>query len=182
MSVQQKVLVDSGLFEVILQRLAHQLLEDFDDFSNIAVIGLQPRGIELMNRVVAIVESDLQRKLLKGKLDITFYRDDYRRGEDLLKTYETDINFSIEGKTVLLIDDVLYTGRSINAALTALNHYGRPKRVCLLSLVDRRYDRQLPIESNYNGITVDALDGSRIKVEWKDIDGKDSIILKSDEK
>lgn len=181
MSKDQKLLVDSGLFGILLLRLSHQLLEDFDDFKDCVLLGLQPRGTHLMERLVEILEEKTSESILHGKLDISFYRDDFRRGDDLLKTYPTEINFSIEGKTVILIDDVLYTGRSVNAALTALNHFGRAQRVMLLCLVDRRFDRQLPILSNYTGLTVDTVDESYIKVNWENIDGINSIVLKSKE-
>ncbi len=181
MSGNQKNLVDSGLFNILLHRLSHQLLEDFGDFSDCVIIGLQPRGTILMESLVKIIEKETKHSILSGKLDISFFRDDFRRGDDLIKTYPTEINFSLEGKTVILIDDVLYTGRSVNAGLTALNNYGRADRVVLLCLVDRRFDRQLPIKANYTGLVVDTVDESYIKVNWEPIDGNNSIVLKSKE-
>lgn len=180
MNADHRILVDGGLFSIIIQRLTLQLIEDYGRFENTALIGIQPRGAKLLDRIASRIEEELDSDLSYGKLDISFYRDDYRRGENILQTYSTDINFTIEGKTVVLIDDVLYTGRSVNAALSALNHYGRASKVALLTLVNRRFDRQLPIMPNYVGLEVDALDHSYVKVNWKETEGSDGVVLKRD--
>lgn len=178
MEGEYKILVDSGLFEIIIQRLTLQLIEDYRDFDNTVLIGIQPRGVPLLDRIVNSIENEIQFRPVNGRLDISFYRDDYRRGEDLLSTYPTDINFTIEGKKVILVDDVLYTGRSVNAALAALNHYGRAFKTTMLTLVNRRFDRQLPVKADYIGLEIDALDQSYVKVRWDQIDGQDEILLK----
>ena len=180
MTADHRVLVDGGLFNIIIQRLTLQLIEDYGRFENTALIGIQPRGAKLLDRIAANLQQELSSELSIGKLDISFYRDDYRRGDNMLETYSTDINFTIEDKTVVLVDDVLYTGRSVNAALSALNHYGRASKVALLTLVNRRFDRQLPIMPNYVGLEVDALDQSYVKVNWKENDGGDGVLLKRD--
>jgi pyrimidine operon attenuation protein/uracil phosphoribosyltransferase len=118
-------------------------------------------------------------KINYGKLDITFYRDDFRRGKPL-KASTTEIEFLVEDKNVVLLDDVLYTGRTVQAALTALNHYGRPRSVALLVMVDRRFNRHLPIRADYVGYTIDALEQAYVQVEWREVDGEDQILLFAD--
>ena len=113
-----------------------------------------------------------------GKLDITFYRDDIRKGLHIAN--RTDIPFSIEGKNVILIDDVLYTGRTIRAALDALLDFGRPEKVELCILIDRRFSRQLPIQPDYIGKSIDAIVSQKVKVFWKAKDGKDEVCLVND--
>ena len=112
-----------------------------------------------------------------GYLDITFYRDDFRRGEKTLEANSTHINFIVENKKVVFIDDVLYTGRSIRAALTAIQSFGRPSEIELLVLIDRRFSRHLPIQPNYKGLQVDAINKEKVKVQLKEHDGKDQVIL-----
>ena len=112
-----------------------------------------------------------------GKLDITFYRDDFRIRKTPLKASATEMDFLIEGKKVILLDDVLYTGRSVHAAMTALQHYGRPENLELMVMVDRRFNRHLPIQSDYVGLTIDAFDETYVKVEWQEYDGQDRILL-----
>lgn len=116
-------------------------------------------------------------KIEYGKLDITFYRDDFRIRKAPLKANTTEIDFLVEDKKVILVDDVLYTGRTVQAALTALQHYGRPKSVELMTMVDRRFNRHLPIQSDYTGMTIDALDEAYVKVEWVEEEGIDRILL-----
>ncbi len=171
-----KVIVDSDKFDVIIKRLAHQLMENHGDFSNTVIIGIQPRGVDLSDRLLVYIESALHGKPLYGKLDITFYRDDFNKGNTLVPDY-TDIPFSIENKKVILIDDVLYTGRTIRSALDAILDFGRPSEVELLCLVDRRYSRHVPIQADYTGIMVDALVSEKVIVKWKEKDGIDHVVL-----
>ena len=112
-----------------------------------------------------------------GSLDITFYRDDFRRGEKILEANRTKIDFLIENKKVVFVDDVLYTGRSIRAALTAIQSFGRPEEIELLTLIDRRFSRHLPIQPNYRGRQVDAINNEKVKVMWKENDGEDAVYL-----
>lgn len=180
--MSQKLLLNSTELNLILNRLACQLIENHDTFKNTALIGLQPRGTFLLHRLVDILERNYQVKNLKsGLLDITFYRDDFRRGEEPLKANSTQIDFLVEGKKVVIVDDVLYTGRSIRAALTALQSFGRPASVELLTLIDRRFSRHLPIQPDYNGRQVDAIGNQKVKVLWKENDGEDAVyLLKTD--
>ncbi|MBC8265918.1 MAG: bifunctional pyr operon transcriptional regulator/uracil phosphoribosyltransferase PyrR [Flavobacteriales bacterium] len=179
----EKVIINKEKFNIIIERLSYQLIENHANFENAVLIGIQPRGIHFCNRIYTKLSSIVSNKDIKvGDLDITFYRDDFRRRDDPLEPQAIDINFSIEGKNVVLIDDVLYTGRSVRAAMDALLAFGRPKSVELLVLVDRRFSRHLPIQPNYVGKKVDAISTEKIIVEWKETNGKDQVILINSEK
>ncbi len=176
--MSQKVLLSSKEINIILHRLACQLLENHLDFVNTVLIGIQPRGTYVVERLTKILKEEYGVKQIDvGFLDITFYRDDFRRGDKTLSATETKIDFLIEDKKVVLIDDVLYTGRSIRAALTAIQSFGRPAEIELLTLIDRRFSRHLPIQPNYRGRQVDAINGEKVKVMWKENDGKDAVYL-----
>ena len=176
--INGKTLLTRERFALTLERLCHQLLEDWGDFSNACIIGIQPRGTQLSNRIYQrLKELTSNNGIEYGKLDITFYRDDFRMPDGPLAPHPNEIDFLVAGKKVLLIDDVLYTGRTISAALAALQHYGRPDIIELLVLVDRRFNRQLPIQPDYVGISVDALDEAYIKVRWQETHGDDEILL-----
>jgi pyrimidine operon attenuation protein/uracil phosphoribosyltransferase len=176
--MSQKVLLDEKEVNIILHRLACQLIEKHNDFSNTILVGLQPRGRHLADRLTQVLESDYNiADLQVGYLDITFYRDDFRRSEKVLEASATEMNFVVEGKKVVFIDDVLYTGRSIRAALTAIQSYGRPKNIELLILIDRRFSRHLPIQPDYRGRQVDAIDDEKVIVNWKETQGKDNVYL-----
>lgn len=150
---------------ITIKRLAHQVLENSDSLENTVLIGLQPRGVFLSDRIVEEIKKELPgQKIQYGKLDITFYRDDIRK--ELHVANQTDIPFSIEDKRVVLIDDVLYTGRTIRAALDALLDFGRPQKVELCVLIDRRFSRQLPIQPDYAGKSIDSIISQKVKVEW----------------
>jgi pyrimidine operon attenuation protein/uracil phosphoribosyltransferase len=164
--MQKKLLLDHQLFEITIQRLCQQLIENHNDFRNTALIGLQPRGIYLANRIKATLEANLGYNIDLGYLDITFYRDDFRRREKPLKANATSMPFIIEEKKVVLIDDVLYTGRSIRAALDAMSAFGRPELIELLVLIERKYTRHLPIQPNYIGKSVNTMQSQRVQVEW----------------
>jgi pyrimidine operon attenuation protein/uracil phosphoribosyltransferase len=160
----------------IVKRLAHQILETYPDLTNAVIVGLQPRGVYLSDRIVAALHQELPAdKVQYGKLDITFYRDDVRRDLHLAKA--TDLPFSIEGKTVILIDDVLFTGRTIRAALDALLSFGRPSKVSLCVLVDRKPSRELPIQPDFTGKEMVDISPYKVKVRWKENDGVDDVIL-----
>jgi len=172
-----KTILDPHKFNVVIERLSHQLIENHTDFSNTVLIGIQPRGIFLSNRVVDYLGTLVKSKLNYGKLDITFYRDDFNTGGELHLPNKTDIDFSIEGKDVVLIDDVLFTGRTIRSAMDALLDFGRPKKVELLTLIDRRYSRQLPIQPDYVGLVIDSMHTEKVKVFWHERDGKDEVVM-----
>ena len=177
--MEGKQLLNTNELHVILHRLACQLIENHTDFSEAVLIGLQPRGIFLAQRLVHMLSQEYNVKGIQyGALDITFFRDDFRRGEKPLVANTTDIPFLVEDKKVVFIDDVLYTGRSIRAALTALQSFGRPTKVELLVLIDRRFSRDLPIQPDYIGKAVDAINKERVVVHWADQDGEDAVYLK----
>jgi len=160
-----KPILSSNHLDITIKRLAHQILENNTDIGNTVIIGLQPRGVFLSDRIVEEMRKEVPAESIPyGKLDITFYRDDIRK--ELHVANQTDIPFSIEGKRVVLIDDVLYTGRTIRAALDALLDFGRPGKVELCVLIDRRFSRQLPIQPDYTGKSIDSIISQKVKVEW----------------
>src|SRR3978361_2422407 len=142
--MQNLTLLDGQKFQITLQRLCRKLIENHNDVSGTVIIGIQPRGIYLAKRIAEELRKILPgKKIQQGDLDITFYRDDFRRREQLLPN-QTKIDFIIEDKKVIMMDDVLWTGRTIRAAMDAMLDFGRPEKVELLVLVDRRYSRPLP--------------------------------------
>jgi pyrimidine operon attenuation protein/uracil phosphoribosyltransferase len=176
--MSHKVLLTSREVNIILHRLACQLIEKHLDFSNTVLIGLQPRGRFVAERIKHILENEYNVKEIElGFLDITFFRDDFRRHEKPLEANKTEIDFLVENKKVVFVDDVLYTGRSIRAALTAIQSFGRPSEIELLVLIDRRFSRHLPIQPDYRGRQVDAINDEKVKVSWKENDGEDSVYL-----
>jgi pyrimidine operon attenuation protein/uracil phosphoribosyltransferase len=176
--MSQKILLTAKEVNIILHRLACQLIENHLDFSNTILIGIQPRGTFLANRLANVLREEYQIKDLKlGFLDITFFRDDFRRGEKPLEANRTEINFIVEDKKIVFIDDVLYTGRSIRSALTAIQSFGRPAEIELLTLIDRRFSRHLPIQPDYRGRQVDAINNEKVVVHWQENDGEDAVYL-----
>lgn len=176
--MSQKVLLTSKEVNIVLHRLACQLIENHHDFSDTILIGIQPRGIYLAERLKKMLEQDYQvHEIALGYLDITFFRDDFRRTEKPLEANRTKIDFLVENKKVIFIDDVLYTGRSIRSALTAIQSFGRPSEIELLVLIDRRFSRHLPIQPDYRGRQVDAINDEKVKVNWQEQDGEDGVYL-----
>lgn len=176
--MSQILLLNSKEINIILHRLACQLIENHTSFENSVLIGIQPRGVFLADRIQKILQEEYSiKKVLLGKLDITFYRDDFRRSSKPLEANKTNIDFVVEDKRVVFIDDVLYTGRSIRAALTAIQSFGRPKDIELLTFIDRRFSRHLPIQPDYNGRQVDAINEEKVKVHWKENEGEDAVYV-----
>ncbi|NNC70513.1 MAG: bifunctional pyr operon transcriptional regulator/uracil phosphoribosyltransferase PyrR [Flavobacteriaceae bacterium] len=174
----QKTLLNAKDIHIILHRLANQLLENHLDFSQTVLVGLQPRGVYLADRLAKILKEDYKIKNLQlGHLDITFFRDDFRRRDEPLEASVTNINFMVEDKKVVLIDDVLFSGRSIRSALTAIQSFGRPESVELLVLIDRRFSRHLPIQPNYRGRQVDVINSEKVKVTWSENEKKDAVYI-----
>jgi pyrimidine operon attenuation protein/uracil phosphoribosyltransferase len=161
-----QTILDKNQLHLTIQRLAHQLMENHPDLENTALIGIQTGGIYLADKIVEILkEIRKDKKIQYGKLDITFYRDDIRK--ELHVPNQTDIPFSIENKKVVLIDDVLFTGRTIRAALDALQDFGRPQKVELCVLIDRKSSRQLPIQPDYYGKAIDSIISETVKIKWE---------------
>lgn len=170
-----KTILSSSKFDFTLKRLCHQLIENYDDFHDACIVGIQDSGAVLSDHLVRILREEMGVRVDSGKLDISFYRDDYRRRDRPISPSATIMDFIIEDKKVILVDDVLYTGRTIHAAMSALQQFGRPQKVELLVFVDRRFNRHLPIKADYSGITVDAIDEAYVKVEWRESDGENRI-------
>ena len=176
--MSQKVLLNATEIEIALHRLACQLIENHINFEHTVLVGLQPRGVYLAERIKALLVDEYGIKDVPlGYLDITFFRDDFRRSEKPLEANRTQIDFIVEGKKVVFIDDVLFTGRSIRSALTAIQSFGRPEEIELLVLIDRRFSRHLPIQPDYRGRQVDAINGEKVLVRWEEKDGEDAVYL-----
>ncbi len=172
--MKPRIILDSKLLDITVTRLCYQLIEIHNDFQNTVIIGLQPRGTFLASRIHKKLQEILKRKDIKyGSLDTTFYRDDFRQKE--LVPNATSIDFIIEGKNVIMVDDVLFTGRTIRAGLDAMLAFGRPKDVELLVLIDRRLSRHLPIQAKYIGKVIDSIASEKVKVEWKELGGNDNV-------
>ena len=171
---QEKVILNSYELNVILNRLCYQLIESHDNFSDSILIGLQPRGVFLARKIIhQLSEITSNKSIQYGELDSTFFRDDFRRREQILTPNQTNIDFLIENKKVVLIDDVLYTGRSIRSSLDSIVSFGRPKSIELLVLINRRFSREIPIEPKYIGKSVDVINFECVKVNWK----KNNVLL-----
>ena len=165
--MQKRNIIDSERLAITIERLCHQLIENHGDFSNSYILGLQPRGIFFAERICQKLSQILKKKVPLGYLDATFFRDDFRRGGPL-KANATKIPFLIEDKQVILVDDVLYTGRTVRAALDAMNAFGRPSKVEFLTLIERSYSRDIPIYANYIGASVDCQESEKVVVELKE--------------
>jgi pyrimidine operon attenuation protein/uracil phosphoribosyltransferase len=166
----------------ILNRLCWQLIERHGRFEQTVIIGLQPRGAAFAARLLDVLRTKHGlNNIPYGQLDITFFRDDFRRREEPLRANSTQIDFLVEGKHVVFVDDVLYTGRSIRAAMDAILSFGRPASIELMVLIDRRFKRQLPIQPDYTGKRVDSLAHQRVAVEWGQNHAESTIYLISAE-
>ncbi len=177
-----RIILTQERFALTIERLCQQLIEKYDDLDNTCLVGIQTGGVVLSQRLCNRIQQILSIPAIEsGKLDITFYRDDFRRRDKPLAPSATEMNFLVEDKHVVLVDDVLYTGRTTQAALTALNHFGRPRSVELLVMVDRRFNRHLPVQPDFVGIIVDALDEAYVRVEWQEETGEDRILLFADQ-
>jgi len=171
-----KAILTQEQLSITIRRLTHQILENHLNIDNLVFIGIQPRGIFLSDKIIQEVRQLQPGKTIQyGKMDITFYRDDVRK--ELHIPNQTNVPFSIENKIVILIDDVLYTGRTIRAGLDALLDFGRPEKVELCVLIDRRYSRQLPIQADYIGKSIDSIISQKVKVYWEKRDGKEEVVL-----
>lgn len=173
---KKRLILSQPLLDFTLERLCQQLIENHGDFSEVVLVGLQPRGTFLADRIVAILEQQIKGLIKWGYLDATFYRDDFRRRDSPLAPNTTNLIHLVENREVILIDDVLATGRMVRAAMDALQAFGRPRKVELLCLIDRSYNRDLPIQPDYVGKKVNTLDSQKVLVEWAEKDKKDDKI------
>ena len=171
-----KSILSEKQLTITIRRLTQQILENHLNISDSIFLGVQPRGIFVSDRIVSEIRQEVgDTPIQYGKLDITFYRDDIRSA--LHVPNQTDIPFSLENKNVVLIDDVLYTGRTIRAGLDALLSFGRPAKVELCVLIDRRFSRELPIQADYVGRAIDSIISQKVKVYWREKDGRDEVVL-----
>lgn len=168
-NTEAKELLNAKRTSLIFKRFALELVENYEDLKDIAIIGLQPRGVELANAIHRELESLTDTKIQIGLLDHTFYRDDIGRRGEIHLPKPSRIDFSTEGKKIILIDDVLYTGRSIRSAIDALMRFGRPESIELMVLVDRVYQREVPIKPDYFGVSIDSRNTDHyVRVNWLD--------------
>ena len=182
----QRVLLDEESIRRTLSRIAHEIIERNDDLETVALVGIHTRGVPIAQRIRKLVEERSGEELALGQLDITFHRDDVhvragqapRRAQPVVR--DTKLDFDLEGRTVILVDDVLYTGRTIRAAIDALFEYGRPERVQLAVLADRGH-RELPIRPDYVGKNLPTTRGERVQVELMEVDEVDRVILVSEQ-
>ncbi len=163
---KKRLILSQPLLDITLKRLCQEIIENHDRLADSVILGLQPRGVFLSDRLVKMLEQQLGKKVLYGQLDATFYRDDFRRRDSPLTPNATKVPFVIENKKVILIDDVLSSGRTVRAALDAMQAFGRPAKVELLCLIDRSYNRDLPIQPDYVGQKVNTLESQKVLVEW----------------
>lgn len=166
--MQKKLIIDDKLLQITINRLCQQLIENHFDFADSVLIGLQPRGIYLAKHIQNSLLELAHIKATVGILDTTFHRDDFRRRDKPVKAHKTDIPFVIEDKKVILIDDVLFTGRTVRSALDAMITFGRPRNVELLVLINRKFQRELPVEPDYVGKNVHTLETQKVLVELTD--------------
>ena len=170
-------ILNSLQVSLTIRRLCFQLIENHHNFSNTVLVGLQPNGVPLVNRLKKELEKISGNNIVTGSLDITFFRDDFRRKEKPLVPSITNIDFSIENKIVVLVDDVFFTGRTVRSGLDAIMTFGRPLSVEFLTLVERRFTQHLPIKADYIGQSIDTINEEKVSVLWKENDGEDQIIL-----
>ena len=176
--MNKRELLNKKEIEITIERLCQQLIENHSDFKETVIVGVQPRGTFLSKRIISQLELLVSPDLIQnGNIDISFYRDDLMRRSEPIVPEVMDMDFSVEGKNVVLVDDVLYTGRSIRSAIDALMAFGRPNTVELLVLINRRFSRHLPIQPNYVGRTIDAIDSERVIVEWEELTAKDRVLM-----
>ncbi|MEY2937990.1 MAG: hypothetical protein RL062_579 [Bacteroidota bacterium] len=179
---KKKVLMDEGLLNVVIQRLCHQLVENYSPFEKVILIGLQPRGVDLLQRLSEELKNLYPNFAIPtGVVDPTFFRDDFRRGDKQLLAHPTKIPVNLDSYKVVLVDDVLFTGRTIRAGLEAILEYGRPASIDLLVLINRKFSRQLPIEPIMIGKSVDHYDGQKVRVIWKNQENSHSEVLLAQE-
>ncbi len=175
--MKKKKILNQNQIQLIVNRISRQLIENHGNFSNSILIGLQPRGISFSIRLKEVIEKQIKQTISYGILDTTFYRDDFRRRDNPISANKTKLDIVVEGKKVIFVDDVLYTGRSARAALDAIQAFGRPKSIELVTLIDRRFTRQLPIQANYKGKEIDSIKSEKVKVKWKNKEGEDAVLI-----
>ena len=178
---QGRCILSGRQFELTIMRLAHQVIENYPTWDDACIMGIQESGVRLAESLAAEIKRISKSKHIPlGKLDITFYRDDYRIRDKPLSPSQTTVpGHTLEHRRIVLVDDVLYTGRTVQAAMSAMQDFGRPAQVELLALVDRRFVRHLPIQADYAGIVVDAINQAYVKVKWAEKASDHQVLLYS---
>lgn len=177
MILKEREILNKTEINILISRLTRQLIENHNLFKESILIGVQPRGIFVANRLQQKLKELSGIDVTTGAIDTTFFRDDFRRKDMPLLPSVNNLDFSIENKRIILVDDVLFSGRTIRAAMDALMTFGRPTSIELLVLIDRRFTRNLPIEANYVGKYIDTLSSEKVEVMWKETDEIDKVIL-----
>ncbi len=176
----RKIILNVDQLKLTITRLSSEIIENHIELiDKCAIIGMQPRGVQLSQQIHTMLEYETGYSVKYGLLDSTFFRDDFRRREDVIIPNKTNIEFSLEGLNVILIDDVLFTGRSVRSSLDALVSFGRPNSVELLVLIDRRFSRELPIQPKYIGKSIDVIENEHVVVN---LDGNNSSVILLNEK
>jgi len=174
---QKAQLMSASEIERTLVRLAYEIVEKNSGVAGLGLVGIRRRGVPLAERLGKIITRIENAKVPVGTLDITFYRDDLSTLGPKPVVQEKEVGFDIEDKNIVLVDDVLFTGRTTRAALDALMDLGRPERVELCVLIDRRFSRQFPIQPDYVGKSIDSIISQKVKVYWKKKDGKEEVVI-----
>ena len=175
--IDSRQILNNKQIDIIITRLCNQLIENHQDFSNTVIVSLLPRGQQVANKIISKLEKFTNTKINYGELDISFYRDDLRRNTEPIVPHKMNMDVSVDNKKVVIIDDVLYTGRSVRSAIDALMPFGRPKSIELLVLIDRRLSRHLPIQPDYVGKVIDSIDSEKVIVSINEEDKNDNIII-----
>ena len=173
--MSETILLNGNQIQLTIERLSREVIESIH-FSSTVIIGVQPRGVLLAEKIHQKILELTKINIPFGKIDTTFHRDDFRRGKTL-NAKVTDIDFLIEEKNVILIDDVLYTGRTIRAAIDALMSFGRPTKIELLVLIDRRFNRELPIQPDFVGNVVDTIEKVDVEVHWATLESAENKVV-----
>lgn len=174
--MKEKIILESSSIDKTLNRLSHEILENSKDLDQIVLIGIHNRGVPLARRLKDKIEKISGSAYKNGAIDISFHRDDYRERLSVPEVRGSDISFNLDGKVVILIDDVLYTGRTIRAAMEELNSFGRALKIQLAVLVDRGH-RELPIKADYVGKNIPTHEGEHVNVFLNEVDGKEYVSL-----
>ncbi len=178
--MKERIILNTREINKTLERMTFEILEHTSDINSMALIGIQRRGVDLASRIQSIIEKRTQQKVRLGKLDINLYRDDWTNLASAPIINNTEITFSITGKDLILVDDVLFTGRTVRSALEALIDFGRPRSIKLLVLIDRGH-RELPIHADFIGKKVNTSLSEKVDVLLMERDGKDKVQLTEDD-